>query len=57
MLDINFSDREVSLEYKDALMDTYHCEGAEAPEDMQGFRQHKVTRQTRRISLPTKVTL
>lgn len=51
MLDINFSDREVSLEYKDSLMDTYHFEGAEAPEDMQGYRQRKVTRHQRRFPL------
>lgn len=51
MLDINFSDRNVSPEYKDALTDTYHVGGADAPEEMQGFRQRKRTRHARRFSL------
>lgn len=53
MLDINFSDRNVSPDFKDSLCDTYHVEGGDAPEEMQGFRhrQRKVTRQARRFSL------
>ena len=54
MLDINFSDRNVSPDFKDSLCDTYHVEGGDAPEEMQGFRQRKRTRQARRFSLHRK---